>query len=139
MTRGCGLSSFDIAQVMAGAVSAGTYTAGVVDFLQQGLDRCSEAKPGGPTDVPWHDAGQKVLAGTSTDEIVAATVAALAGKECPLVDDFLGRWADGRNKLFDGWVNKLDIARLLKHPDLDCDVMARSEKDLTDARLLRDA
>ena len=51
---------FAIGLTMTGAISAGTYTAGVLDFLLEALDQWEAAKAGElPPDergrVPWHD------------------------------------------------------------------------------------
>ena len=37
-------NAFEIGLVMAGAISAGAYTAGVIDFLIQALDEYEKAK-----------------------------------------------------------------------------------------------
>ena len=54
---------FEIGLVMAGAVSAGAYTAGVVDFLIQALDQWHEGKRGDDPRCPRHDVSLKVMAG----------------------------------------------------------------------------
>src|SRR4051794_41774741 len=62
---------FEIGLVMAGAVSAGAYTAGVIDFLIQALDEWEKAKEqarkdlaeGKTTDCPMHEVRIKVMAG----------------------------------------------------------------------------
>ena len=62
---------FEIGLVMAGAISAGSYTAGVIDFLIQALDEWEKAKEqarrdiaaGKPTDCPMHEVRIKVMAG----------------------------------------------------------------------------
>jgi Patatin-like phospholipase len=62
---------------LAGAISAGAYTAGVLDFLFQALDEWEKAreKPG----VPTHRVGLKVVAGASAGAISGALgVVALA-------------------------------------------------------------
>ena len=56
---------FEIGLVMAGAVSAGAYTAGVLDFLIQALDQWHEGKRGDDPRCPRHDVSLKVLAGAS--------------------------------------------------------------------------
>ncbi len=63
---------------LSGAISAGAYSAGVLDFLLQALD-CWEAASGAPN-VPAPAVGLKVLSGASAGAITAAVGAiALAG------------------------------------------------------------
>ena len=96
---------------MAGAVSAGAYTAGVMDFLFEALDRWHEAKAGGE-DVPRHKVVVKLIAGASAGGINGAITAAV------------GRYAfspmgGAANPFYDTWVNKIRIEDLLDTADLD--------------------
>ncbi len=68
-------SGFEIGQVMAGAVSAGSYTAGVA-FLIQALDQWYEGKRGDDPRCPRHDVSLKVMAGTSAAGLSVAIAAA---------------------------------------------------------------
>jgi hypothetical protein len=52
--------AFEIGLVMAGAISAAAYTAGVIDFLLQALDAWYGAKEA-DEDVPPHEAKTKVM------------------------------------------------------------------------------
>ena len=78
---------FEIGLVMAGAVSAGAYTAGVIDFLIQALDEWEKAKEqarkdlaeGKTTDCPMHEVRIKVMAGASAGGMTAALAAGLVG------------------------------------------------------------
>src|SRR3954454_917555 len=70
---------FEIGLVMAGAVSASTYTAGVLDFLIQALDQWHEGKRGNDPHCPRHDVSLKVLAGDSAGGM---SVAIAAGPLC---------------------------------------------------------
>ena len=56
---------------MAGAVSAGAYTAGVLDFLIQALDEWYAAKAAGEN-VPGHDISIEVIIGASAGGMCAA-------------------------------------------------------------------
>ena len=48
--------SFELGLVMAGAISAGAYTAGVVDFLLQALEEWEKEKgKRKPTNGPWRE------------------------------------------------------------------------------------
>lgn len=108
---------FDLGLVMAGAVSAGAYTAGAVDFLFQALDDWYAAK--GPADVPPHDVRLRVMTGASAGAITAAIVATVLNEDLPPVADYPTQANGPRNKLYDAWVNRVDIEPLLGHVDLD--------------------
>jgi hypothetical protein len=81
---------FQIGLTMSGAISAGAYTAGVLDFLVEALDAWEDARNGPDGEaVPNHRVGLKVMSGASAGAITAA-IAAIA-----LVD---GGGPDGRRK-----------------------------------------
>ncbi|OEC93564.1 hypothetical protein [Rhizobium sp. YK2] len=80
---------FQIGLAMAGAISAGAYSAGVFDFLVQALEAWQTAKDDPANDglIPNHTVGIKVIAGASAGAITGALGAvALAGgvKRVPL-------------------------------------------------------
>jgi hypothetical protein len=82
---------FQIGLTMSGAISAGAYAAGVLDFLVEALDAWEDARNGPDGDaVPNHRVGIKVMSGASAGAITAA-IAAIA-----LVD---GGGPDGRRRL----------------------------------------
>jgi hypothetical protein len=72
---------FSIGLAMAGAVSAGAYSAGVLDFLLQALAEWEDARAGTESDaIPNHRVGIKVITGASAGAITGALGAvALAG------------------------------------------------------------
>src|SRR5436309_7074225 len=80
---------FEIGLVMAGAISAGAYTAGVIDFLIQALDeweaakRFARAHPGHPQarECPMHEVRIRVMAGASAGGMTAALAAGLFGMQ----------------------------------------------------------
>ena len=57
--------TFEIGLVMAGAASAGAYTAGVVDFLIEALQAWEDAKATGDPRSPTTRSRSSVAAGTS--------------------------------------------------------------------------
>ena len=63
-------NTFQIGLALAGAISAGAYTAGVLDFLFQALDEWEKLR--GRADVPDHRVGLKVVAGASAGAITGA-------------------------------------------------------------------
>jgi Patatin-like phospholipase len=71
--------AFHIGIAMAGAVSAGAYSAGVFDFLMEALSEWQKAKERGDN-VPKHDVFISAISGTSAGGITAALgLASLAG------------------------------------------------------------
>ena len=57
---------------MAGAISAGAYSAGVMDFLMEALDAYEEAKKLDGWDGPVHDVRIPVMTGASAGGMTAA-------------------------------------------------------------------
>jgi hypothetical protein len=117
---------FEIGLVMAGAISAGTFTAGVIDFLVEALDAWEAAKQqerGKPPDqwsVPPHDIKLRVIAGASAGAMNAAIAAAALKYEfqhvpsgSPPIDGPID------NPFYRAWVQSIDIADLLKSKDLE--------------------
>lgn len=90
---------------MAGAVSAGAYTAGVVDFMVEALEEWQKAKDAGEK-VPDHNLKIRVIAGASAGGMTAAIMAGT------LREDF-------RAKLKQAWVDEVSLEELLKVDDLD--------------------
>ena len=73
-------SVFEIGLAMAGAISAGAYSAGVIDFLFQALDAWEKAKREAPDTVPNHSVCLRAAAGASAGSITAAlAVVTVAG------------------------------------------------------------
>jgi hypothetical protein len=116
--------TFEIGLVMAGAASAGAYTAGVVDFLLEALQAWEEAKASGDPGVPDHDVRIRVAAGASAGGVVASLLAMLSFTgHFPMRD--LARVAAPadaenatRNLLYKSWVSDIDIRRMLAIDDL---------------------
>jgi hypothetical protein len=115
---------FEIALAMAGACSAGAYTAGVIDFLLEALDAWETEKAGGAPDIPDHRVLIRAAAGTSAGGVVAALLAMLpftghrpirdlaaAGRACDPADA-------AHNLLYRSWVSDIDLAALMDTGDL---------------------
>ncbi len=113
--------TFHIGIAMAGAVSAGAYTAGVIDYLLETLEKWEQAKahnrrvgPGSPEydpSVPMHNVVLEVMGGSSAGGMTAAvtTLALYEGFE-PVGDPGSGQ--DVKNKLWDTWVNLNDQKKM---------------------------
>ena len=112
-------SQCELGLVMAGAVSAGAYTAGVVDFLVQALDEWQAAQASDGASAPPHQVNIRVVSGASAGGMTAAMLAGImAGREHrPVGNADPGRQV-GDNVLFQSWVNDIDIEPLLGHRDL---------------------
>jgi hypothetical protein len=114
---------------MAGAISAGAYTAGVVDFLIEALDEWEKEKafarehPNDPRarECPMHEVRLKVMAGASAGGMTAGLAAGLLGMNFESVPR---QPPDDRpvnptnNNLYRSWVNTVDIDPMLSTRDL---------------------
>lgn len=115
MAESTELPRFDLALTMAGAVSAGAYSAGVIDFLVEALDAWEAGKQAGDAMAPRHEVSLRAVSGASAGAITAAVLAAC------LKYDFPHRRLDGpagANPLYDSWVDRIDIQDLLQTRDL---------------------
>lgn len=114
--------SFEIGLVMAGAVSAGAYTAGVIDFLLQALEEWHRAKAAGNPDAPPHEINIKVIAGASAGGMTGAIFTAMMNGDFSPITVLPGREPNrdqiNRNKLYKSWVDAVDIREMLKDRDL---------------------
>lgn len=110
--------TFEIGLVGAGAISAGAYTGGVIDFMVQALDEWYDAKTKNQK-VPPHDVKLSVFSGASAGAITAALATGYLGSDQPSIateGDAISR--KGENKLFESWVEGIDISSLLDKRDL---------------------
>ena len=123
-------NTFEIGLVMAGAVSAGAYTAGVIDFLLQALHEWDQAQQKGSDEAPPHNVKIKVITGASAGGMTAAMLAAMVNDSFSSISCLPGRepTADeiSQNKLYSAWVDQIDISKLLRADDL-----AQSDRNVT--------
>src|ERR1700730_14774552 len=110
---------FEIEIVMAGAISAGAYSAGVMDFLMEALDAYEDAKRQDGWDGPVHDARNPVLAGASAGGMTAAISALHAFHELAHVWPDKPVPAPPKNRLYSSWVRDISIEKLLETTDLE--------------------
>lgn len=113
---------------MAGAVSAGAYTAGVLDFLVEALDEWYRLRAQDPT-LPQHDVRLEALTGASAGGMCAAISAVALKEEFGHVTAFGPR--DNANRLYKSWVQTVDIMPLLGDEDLTADPVVHSVLDCT--------
>ena len=91
---------------MAGAVSAGAYTAGVIDYLIEALEHWQKAKELNLPGVPIHDVCIEVLSGASAGGMTAAITAASIQNDFPHISQKNYEGDEGKkNPLFNSWVN----------------------------------
>jgi hypothetical protein len=109
--------TFEIGIVMAGAVSGGAYTAGVMDFLIEALDAWDKAK-GDNEDVPSHDVRIKVMTGTSAGAMNTALAAVMFNEDFEHVRAVPAPpKTAARNKAYKSWVEDIDIKEMLTSTD----------------------
>ncbi|MBK8906518.1 MAG: hypothetical protein IPM60_01000 [Rhodospirillales bacterium] len=129
--------TFEIGLVMAGAVSAGAYTAGVIDFILEALDAIEDVRNGVDTsylntglagETPLFDPPHRVLiramSGTSAGAMVTGMTAAMLGTRVPPVASVdAPRTPQQRtgNPLYDSWVQRIHADVLLGTGDLGPD------------------
>lgn len=106
---------FEIGLVMAGAISAGCYSAGVLDFLIEALDAWELAKSDSTT--PQHQVRIRVIAGASAGGMNAAIAANVLNYDFPHINPTANQ-SGGKNPLYDSWVDDIDIDKLLEDNDL---------------------
>jgi hypothetical protein len=113
---------FEIGLVMAGAISAGAYTAGVIDFLLQALNEWESAIERNEPHVPRHEVRLKVIAGASAGGMTGAILSAMINGHYSPVTVLPGREPISNevkhNQLYNAWVQSIDISKLLKTNDL---------------------
>ncbi|HEX6144056.1 MAG TPA: patatin-like phospholipase family protein [Geminicoccaceae bacterium] len=114
--------TFELGLVLAGAVSAGAYTAGVLDFLYEALDTWYLARARGEADVPSHDVVLRMITGASAGGMNGAISAAALRHGFPHPQG-PGKPADrgdfrADNPFWRVWVREIDIRPLLDPTDL---------------------
>jgi hypothetical protein len=139
---------FEIGLVMAGAISAGAYTAGVVDFLIEALDEWEMEKqfarehPDYPKarECPMHEVKLRVIAGASAGGMTAGLAAGMLGMDYQSVtaQPPPDRPASPlNNNPYRSWVNTVDIDPLLGVRDLASD-RDRPVQSVLDSSILLD-
>jgi hypothetical protein len=122
-------NEFKLAINMAGAVSAGAYTAGVLDFLTETLEewetrkgalRAYLANPAGPVPelVPLHDVCIEVFSGASAGGMCAAIASVMVQRNFAHIHDTAPA-PPTSNTFYEAWVNEIDIRKLLATQDVD--------------------
>ncbi len=137
--------TFELGLCMAGAVSAGAYTAGVLDLLIEALDafEAEKARRRASGEAPLHEVRLAVLGGASAGGMCAALGAVFLDAAFPHVTPGADEAAKTQNPLYDAWVRRIDMRHLLGVGDLaggelrsalDCTVLDEIVEALVDAR-----
>lgn len=109
---------FEIGLVLSGTVSAGPYTAGVIDYLIEALDVWYEQKRAG-AEVPMHAVQLRVVAGTSGGAMTASLLpGVLYGNFYHYSQRSSGAVTARNNRLYWSWVEEIDMTDLLDRSDL---------------------
>ncbi|MFZ5779468.1 MAG: patatin-like phospholipase family protein [Pseudomonadota bacterium] len=119
MQAGPQAHTFDLGLVMAGAISAGAYTAGVMDFLIQALDSWQEQKSQPNAGGLRHEVTIRVISGASAGAMTSALSAVSFNSRIEPVAEPDHPPAPEANRLYDAWVRQIDIARLLTTSDIE--------------------
>ena len=122
------MAAFRLGINMAGAVSAGAYTAGVLDFLTEALDEWYAAKDRGDA-VPSHDILLDVFSGASAGGMCAAIASVMLTGDFQHIHDTSQEGTS--NRFYESWVNKIDIRELLQTRDLQTRAPVYSLLDCT--------
>lgn len=116
------MSAFRIGINMPGAISAGAYTAGVLDFLIEALDSWYAAKDafskGQGDAVPMHEVELPVFSGASAGGMCAAIASMLVQGQFQHIHSTELSSEETTNRFFESWVNMIDIRGLLQADDL---------------------
>src|ERR1700689_129308 len=129
MTTPWKADDFAIAINMAGAVSAGAYTAGVLDFLMEALEEWEKAQLAFrahlsnpiatgevPNPVPLHDVSIEAFSGASAGGMCAAIASVMVQSRFDHITDPGAQ--NSNNTFYEAWVNKIDITELLATDDV---------------------
>lgn len=114
---------FELGICMAGAVSAGAYTAGVMDFLIEALDTWEQKR--GEKDVPTHQVVVKAIGGASAGGMTGIIAASALNNPIEHVKEADPKNVlkeQTKNKFYNSWVDLLQedmFSLLLKTDDIE--------------------
>ncbi len=108
---------FELGLVLGGTVSAGAFTAGVLDYLTEALDAWDLAREAADPLAPVSRVVLKVTGGASGGGVCSSILARLAPYAFPHVPLPTTSLSTG-NLFYDAWVNTLDIKAMLNTSDL---------------------
>jgi len=99
--------TFKIGLCMAGAVSAGAYTAGVLDYLIEALETWDVQKRSGNQNIPTHNVVIDVTGGASAGGMTSIVLASAVNNPIPPVQKIEGNIFQQKpeNKFYHSWVD----------------------------------
>jgi len=99
--------TFKIGLCMAGAVSAGAYTAGVLDYLIEALETWDVQKRSGNQNIPTHNVVIDVTGGASAGGMTSIILASAVNNPIPPVQKLEGNIFQQKpeNKFYHSWVD----------------------------------
>lgn len=113
--------TFVVGLALAGAISAGAYTAGVLDFLIEALEEWEKVRK-----ESEHRVVLSAISGTSAGGICAPLLAAAIVHSDPPIRDAHGRTKAYLPRLYDAWVTRTKL-----FGDAEGEVSLTSDEDLT--------
>jgi len=111
-------TEFQLGLSLGGTVSAGAYTAGVVDFLIEALDAWARAREDGDPLAPPNRVVLKLITGASGGGVNGAIATRALPYAFPPVTATMSEAEAATNPFYDVWVNRLDIKGMLETGDL---------------------
>ena len=101
---------FYLGLCLAGAVSAGAYTAGVIDYLLEALETWQKRKDANTPETPTHDVVIPVIGGASAGGMTGIMTAALINQPHTPLTDFPAplHKPQLQNRLYHSWVDLTD-------------------------------
>lgn len=125
--------TFEVAFCMAGAVSAGAYTAGVLDVFFEALDALTAERAARQADgrKPLHQVQVPVFGGASAGGMCAAIAAIFADRQFPPIHPDTPEADRADNPLWRAWVQDIDIAQMLGTRDVRPNAPIKSLLDCT--------
>ncbi len=112
-------AEFELGLVMAGAVSAGAYTAGVMDFMIEALDSYYAVRKRPDWTGPRHGVRVPVLAGASAGGMTSAISAVHLMHDLSHQRPGEDGASPKSNQLYNSWVRQIDIKKLLGTRDIE--------------------
>jgi hypothetical protein len=108
--------TFELGLVMAGAISAGAYTSGVLDFLFEALDAYDQEKRKPGWDGPTHDVRIPIMSGASAGGMTSAICALHAFHDLAHVWPGKPVPSPEQNRLYSSWVSDIPSTGSWRHP-----------------------
>lgn len=103
-------NTFKVGLCLAGAISAGAYTAGVIDYLIEALDEWQKRKDSGDADIPMHNVEIPIIGGASAGGMTGIIASSVLSDKFKPVSEIKGNVLRTipENKLYHSWVDLVD-------------------------------